>query len=251
MSAVVVVDVGNTSTSIGLCRAGRISRLRRLPRKDNTVMTRMRRVVEDCIGSHRVVGSVVASVVPTVTPVWQRVLASGGMDPIVVTHRTELGIGIAYPKPHTIGPDRLANACAAFHDFGAPVIVADFGTALTFDIVDVSATYVGGVIAPGLPMMTDYLAERTALLPHITLRGRCGPVGKSTEGAMRIGARVGYRGAVREIVAHLCESDSLKGAHLCATGGFASWALSGSGLDFKIDPHLTLRGLGRIFALNQ
>ena len=121
-------------------------------------MTRVRRAVDDCMGNHRVVGSVVASVVPTVTPVWQRVLASYGTDPVVVTHRTELGIGIAYPKPDTIGPDRLANACAAYHDFGAPVIVADFGTALTFDIVDAAAVYVGGVIAPGLPMMTDYLA---------------------------------------------------------------------------------------------
>ncbi len=130
------------------------------------------------------------------------------------------------------------------------MIVADFGTALTFDIVQRGDTYTGGVIAPGLPLMTDYLAERTALLPHIRLGGRHGKVGRSTEGAMRIGAHVGYRGMVREIVTYLEEQLAMPDAKLCATGGFARWALSGLDLPFEFEPNLTLYGLACIFELN-
>jgi type III pantothenate kinase len=79
-------------------------------------------------------------------------------------------VGIDYPKPNSIGPDRLANAVAARRRFGAPVVVVDFGTAVTFDVVDARGNYVGGIIAPGLAAMTDYLHEKTALLPKIQIR---------------------------------------------------------------------------------
>jgi type III pantothenate kinase len=130
------------------------------------------------------------------------------------------------------------------------VIVADFGTALTFDIVSAAGAYIGGVIAPGLPLMADYFSERTALLPHIDLRGRIGRVGRSTEDAMRIGARIGYRGMVRETVAYLRRDAREANAALCATGGYAKWVLKGTGMPFTIDPNLTLKGLGAIWALN-
>ena len=77
--------------------------------------------------------------------------------------KTLRGVGIDYPKPHSIGPDRLANAVAAKFHFGVPVIVVDFGTAVTFDVVDAKGNYVGGIIAPGLAAMTDYLHEKTAV----------------------------------------------------------------------------------------
>jgi type III pantothenate kinase len=99
--------------------------------------------------------------------------------------------------------------------------------------------------------MTEYLAERTALLPLIQLKGRCTPVGKSTAGAMRIGAKIGYRGLVREVVTHLRRELAMPRAQLLATGGYARWALRGIGLPFVIDPHLTLFGIGRIFELNR
>ena len=98
--------------------------------------------------------------------------------------------------------------------------------------------------------MTDYLAEKTALLPQIELKGSCPKVGKSTEQAMRIGARVGYRGMVREIVAHLARDPKMRGATLCATGGLAKWALKGIELPFHFDLDLTLSGLYRIWKLN-
>src|ERR1035438_9519599 len=87
-----------------------------------------------------------------------------------LTPSTLRGVGIDYPQPQTIGPDRLANAVAARHRFGAPAVVVDFGTAVTFDVVDRAGNYVGGIIAPGLAAMTDYLHEKTALLPRIKIR---------------------------------------------------------------------------------
>jgi len=98
--------------------------------------------------------------------------------------------------------------------------------------------------------MTDYLADRTALLPHIHLQGKTGTIGRSTEEAMRIGARYGYRGMVRETVRHIRSDPTLRRAKLCATGGFAAWALDGLDLPFVIEPKLTLIGLQRIYELN-
>jgi len=200
--------------------------------------------------NRRIDGSVICSVVPASNRVWitqlRRIL---GYEPLVVDHRLELGIRVSYPRPATIGADRLANASGAFSRYGAPVIVADFGTALTFDIVSQDDAYIGGVIAPGLPLMTDYLSEKTALLPRIQLKGPHGKAGRSTVEAMRIGAKVGYRGMVREIVEHI-QSGLREKATLCATGGFARWALEDSGMPFVFDRDLTLYGLSRIYELN-
>jgi type III pantothenate kinase len=246
----VVVDIGNTRSTIGLARQGRISRVSSL---SGGVLDPglIERSVKHTTRGRDVSGAVIGSVVPKSTRAWISVLKRiTGSPPVEVTHRLKLDVGIQYPKPQSIGADRIANACGARVRYGAPVIVADFGTGLTFDIVSCDGNYIGGVIAPGLPLMTDYLADRTALLPHIRLTGSCGIVGKSTEGAMRIGARVGYRGIVREIVTHLSQSPDLKGAALCATGGYARWALSGLDMPFHYDPHITLFGLSRIFDLN-
>src|SRR4029079_17632037 len=113
------------------------------------------------------------------------------------------GVGIDYPRPNTIGADRLANAVAARHHFGAPVVVVDFGTAVTFDVVHRSGKYVGGIIAPGLAAMTDYLHEKTALLPRIKIREVKGIIGKSTREATLIGTVHGYRGLIHGLVSEL------------------------------------------------
>jgi type III pantothenate kinase len=251
MTRVLAVDIGNTNTSLGLARNGRLSRVRHVPGA-----VRGKRAVSEAIASvlrgHQVDGAVLSSVVPASNRVWRaRLRGMVGTAPLVVDHRLELGITIAYPRPATIGADRLANACGAVARYGAPVIVADFGTALTFDVVSGDGAYVGGVIAPGLPLMTDYLAARTALLPHVTLKASHGRVGRSTEGAMRIGAKVGYRGMVREIVSYLEEGLGTDDVVLCATGGFAKWVLGDIDMPFVFDSDLTLFGLSRIFDLNR
>lgn len=246
-----VVDVGNTSIAVGVYSGGKIVRTARTEGGKRTASD-VARTLERAVRAAKLDGGILASVVPSVTGRWSRAMRRiVGTPPLLVNHKLRTNVQFAYPKPATIGADRIANACGAAWKFGSPVIVADFGTALTFDLVAEGNKYVGGVIAPGLPLMTDYLAERTALLPHIRLTGTCGTIGRSTAGAMRIGAHVGYRGIVREIVAHVGPSLGRRKPALCATGGYAEWALKGLDLPFVVEPDLTLVGLGRIYEMNR
>ncbi len=248
---VLAVDIGNTSTTVALVRRGRVGTMRRLPSRTSRPAD-IRAVLRTTLGRSPCDGAILASVVPHQNRSWLPALrALTGRPPMVLTTRLDLGVRVDYPRPTTIGADRLANAAGALVRHGAPVIVADFGTALTFDIVSPAGAYIGGVIAPGLPLMTDYLAERTALLPRVRLTGPTGVVGRSTREAMRIGARVGYRGMVREILNHLRAGLNVPDLKLSATGGYARWALEGSGLPFAIDPDLTLFGLATIFERNR
>src|SRR5208337_1781878 len=143
------------------------------------------------------------------------------VEVLVLTPQTISGVGIDYPKPDTIGPDRLANAVAARRRFGAPVVVVDFGTAVTFDVVNSEGNYVGGIIAPGLAAMTNYLHEKTALLPKIQIRDVHTAIGKSTEQAMLVGAVHGYRGLVRELIRELKQELRARKLPVVATGGYA------------------------------
>jgi type III pantothenate kinase len=248
---IVVIDVGNTSTAIGLFCGGRILKRDRIATSIREP-AQLRAKIAKLAGAEKPNGVVLSSVVPAVNRLWKEVVHKLWREvPLVnVNHRCKLGVPITYPRPETIGADRLANACGAAHRYGTPVIVADFGTAVTFDIVSRTKGYIGGIIAPGLSLMFSYLAEKTALLPHI----KPGPVrhfvGKSTEEAMRLGAVWGYRGLVREILKELTSRIGEKGVKLCATGGYAEWVLRGSGIPMPVDPDLTLRGLDRIFDLN-
>jgi type III pantothenate kinase len=247
MDHVIVTDIGNTSVTTGLACNGEISDVFRVPtrRRDRT---EIRRVLAEYVGRRKIEGSVLCSVVPAVTAAWVAALRSvSRRPPLIVNHRLNLGIRIEYPKPRFIGADRLANACGAFRRYGAPVIVADFGTALTFDVVSAGRAYVGGIIVPGPQIMMDYLAERTALLPRLN-PGRCRRIiGKSTAEAMTIGARIGYTGMVRELIRGLRKEIGAR-VPIYATGGYAAWAVEG--LHLPVDPDLTLFGLGEIYRLN-
>ena len=127
--------------------------------------------------------------------------------------------------------------------FGAPVIVVDFGTAVTFDVVDRKGNYGGGIIAPGLAAMTDYLHEKTALLPKIKIREIKSVIGKSTEQAMLIGAVHGYRGLIRGLIAELKRELKVKKLAVIATGGYASLIASKLPEISEVEPTLTLEGL--------
>ncbi len=244
------IDVGNTSTTMARVHAGQASAVQAV-RSGIEDLSAVERALRTILKAGKPDGAALSSVVPSVNQRWCKLVRRLlGSDPLIITHDLRLSVRIDYPRPETIGADRLANACGAVFKYGAPVIVADFGTALTFDVINADNAYIGGVIAPGLPLMTDYLADRTALLPLINPKGRCEAVGRSTEGAMRIGARIGYRGMVREITAHLQTGMKCKTPTLCATGGFAGWVLKGSGMPYTVDPDLTLTGIGVIYDLN-
>ncbi len=193
--------------------------------------------------------AVLCSVVPEVG---ERIAEYLAPKPVLrVTAKLKLGVGIDYPKPLTIGADRLANAAAAWARYGGPVVVVDFGTAVSFDVVSAEGKYVGGVIAPGLEAMTDYLHTRTALLPEITLLEPPSAIGKSTKHAMLSGAVYGYRGLVRQILLELSKELGLKKKlPVVATGGYAELIAAELPEIKAVVPELTLDGLRIIGTLN-
>lgn len=213
--------------------------------------TAVRKMLRKLTAKEEVEGIALASVVPGAIGRWDKALrAETGLAPLVIDHTVDLGVRIDYPRPEQIGADRLANAAGGMRRYGAPVVVADFGTALTFDIVSAQGKYVGGIIAPGVPLMFEYLAEKTALLPRIDPGNTRRMIGKSTEEAMRIGARWGYYGMFREILKRLRMRMHAPDLPVCATGGYARWVLENAEETVRIDPHITLFGLGTIFERN-
>lgn len=166
-----------------------------------------------------------------------------------LTYQSELGMGINYPRPEQIGADRLANGIAANTLYPSPCIIIDFGTAVTFDIIS-DGKYQGGVIAPGLGAMTDYLANKTALLPKISLREPKSAIGKSTEKAMDIGAVYGYRGLVREIITELSKELNSSPTVIC-TGGDGELIANGlPDLIHHTHPTITNEGIRLAAVLN-
>ncbi|VGO18119.1 type III pantothenate kinase [Pontiella sulfatireligans] len=246
MNSILVVDIGNTSTSIGYCRKGKVSGVGRCKSRFKSLDD-----VLPLITVKRVVAVVIASVVPPVNARWKKACKAAGLPvPLFVSHKLELGVPVDYPKPEKIGADRLANAAASAKLFGTPSVVCDFGTALTFDVIDGTRGYIGGIICPGLPLMFDYLAEKTALLPHVAPSKTKAVVGRSTKQAMQIGARLGYRGMVREILQSLEMDFGVEKLPVCCTGGYAGWIFKDWDVEAVIDPKLTLKGLGIIGELN-
>ena len=233
-----LINANNTNTSFALANEKRIVRTVK-------VLTAKIRRIPFVANQYNAV--VLASVVPAATKKLLRLLP---VRPLIVRANSHLGIGVRYPHKKQIGADRLANAVGVAELYGSPAIVVDFGTALTFDIVNGRREYIGGVIAPGLASVTDYLYQRTALLPHISLREPRSVVGKSTVEAMRAGAVLGYRGLVREILAALRRERGLKKAVVVATGGYGELMAKGIPEIQHVNPLLTLEGLRFIYLRN-
>ena len=272
----VVVDVGNTSTAVGLWSNGRVSHvahcdggfaeasravesLAKLLHSSTPPLSHSPTHPLSHSPTHPLTLAYV-SVVPKVDRAWRAFAKLHGLAFRQVTYRcfatkkvkkipfsnSNSRLQLDYPKPETIGADRLADAAGAVSRYGAPVLVMDFGTALTAAVVTSDRVWRGGVIAPGFPLMRDYLFERTAKLPRMKIgSGRAPKIGRSTEEAMRFGALVGYRGMVREIVAEL-KKNFKTDFRLVATGGFAKWVLKDLDLPFVVDPTLTLYGAGLV-----
>lgn len=243
VARLLLIDIGNTHTHVGLGTERRILKTRDI---DTTqVLTgRVGSILARFAGARGITAACLCSVVPRATQPVQRALRQWfGVTALQLTPKTVRGVGIRYPRPDSIGQDRLANAVAARAAFGAPSVVVDFGTAVTFDIVDAQGDYVGGIIAPGLAAMTDYLHEKTALLPKIRIREPGRIIGRNTEEAMLIGAVHGYRGLVRELIRGLKRELDVRRLPVVATGGYARLIARGLPEIDAVRPSLTLEGL--------
>jgi len=239
-----LIDISNSYTKIAPANRERVSSPTRIPTNELT-----RRRLNQYLRGKRIDRVVVCSVVPS-----RNIVVKQAVRPrkiLWVSAQTKLGVDVDYPRPSSIGADRLANAVAVAKLYGYPAIVVDFGTAVTFDIVSSRGAYVGGVIAPGLEAMTSFLYQRTALLPRVTLREPKSAVGKSTRDAMMAGAVFGYRGLVCEIIARI-KAEQFRGSHprIVATGGYAQLIAARVPAIQSVHPNLTLEGLRLIANLN-
>jgi type III pantothenate kinase len=239
-----LVDISNSYTKFAFASTKRISAPVRIVtnRLSSALFLRF-------LKQRRVRQVMVSSVVPEKNSVISK--AAGKTGVLWLDSTLKLAVGIDYPAPESIGADRLANAAAVAALYGYPAIVVDFGTAVTFDIVSAGGNYIGGVIAPGLEAMTNFLYQRTALLPKLSLKEPRRAIGRSTIGAMLSGAVFGYRGLVREILARIrAEEFPSKKLHIVATGGYARLIAAQLPEITAVRPHLTLEGLRIIANLN-
>ncbi len=172
-------------------------------------------------------------------------------EPLVVgDSAVDLGIKVLTDRPNEVGADRLVNAVAAHARFSGPLIVVDFGTATTFDVVDGDGNYRGGVIAPGINLSLEALHMAAAQLPRIAVDRPARVIGKGTIGAMQSGVYWGYVGLIEGLVKRIKEEHG--GAMtVVATGGLAPLFADGTEVIEHVDPDLTIRGLRDIHRRNR
>ena len=251
-----VVDVGNTNTMFGVYdirepAAGQLRSMIRTSTQPDRMPDEWYAILQpsfaaDDIAPHRISAMVVSSVVPSVTR-WLRVLGEHrfGLDPVVISGALDLGLPIDIDADE-VGADRIVNAIAAVHRYGAPVIAIDFGTALNFDIVDARGHYVGGSLAPGMQMAFEALTARAAKLFSVELAPPPAAIGTDTTTALQSGLILGYVSLVEGMIRRI--SDELgERPPVVITGGYSEliWHQS-STIEHHV-PNLTIEGLWLVY----
>lgn len=191
--------------------------------------------------------AVVSPLVKVFREVYQRYF---NVTPLVVAAGIKTGVRIRMDNPREVGADRIVNAVAAQHLYGGPVIIADFGTATTFDTISDSGEYLGGAIAPGLVSSAEALYTRTAALPAVELMRPKNAIGTNTVDAMQSGLIFGYVGLVENIVKHI-QAEYGSPMKVVATGGYASIIAQETPVIEEVNEHLTLVGLKIIYKMNK
>jgi type III pantothenate kinase len=250
------IDVGNTHTVMGIFDGSRLVADWRVATRSDTTSDELDVLLGSLLDRSKlersaVSGVIVASVVPDLNAIYEAIAKRCfDCEAMFVGPGVKTGMPILYENPHEVGADRIVNAVAAKARHGCPVIVLDFGTATTFDVVGPGGEYLGGVIAPGLGPSAEALFERAARLHRVDVRRPQRVIGRNTEHSVQAGLFHGYaalvEGVVRRIRAELeCE------APVVATGGQA--AVFGSELELvhDLDPGLTLEGLRLVWEKNR
>jgi type III pantothenate kinase len=241
------IDIGNTNIVIGLFKGERL--------KDNLRIATRENMTTDEAGiilTHEEIESaVIGSVVPPLTTTFENVVKSYlGCIPTVVSYRLKLPITIEFDHPEQIGSDRIANASAGYSKFGGPLIIIDFGTATTFDIVNDNGAYIGGIIIPGPETSMAELARKAARLFEVRIEPPDSVVGKSTAGALKSGLFYGTVGQVDFIIDKILDETGFRNCKIIATGGLAKGIEQHSKNISLIEQSLTLEGLRLIDEMN-
>lgn len=241
------VDIGNTDTVFGLFRktnllaewrAGSAS-VRTLPRSAQTI----RLLLDEASASPKQLGgAVISSVVPAGTRVLASVIRTHfGLAPYVIAGTDPAGLRVGYRTPKTLGADRLCNAVAARARYGAPVIVIDIGTAISYDVVLRSGEFAGGAIAPGIAAMASALTRRTAALPPMPLEFPEHVIGRDTVACMQSGVMFGAVDAIEGMIRRVRKLTGA-GTAVVATGGYAGIVARHSRIIRHVEPFLVLEG---------
>ncbi len=252
----IVIDVGNTNTVCGVFRGDEIQRDFRFSTDIDRTADEYASLLLPLLSAAKLdpataSGVIICSVVPPLNLTFELLSKRYfHQKPLFVEPGVKTGLSIRYENPTEVGADRIVNGLAARELYGAPVIVVDFGTATTFDVVNAVGEYAGGVIAPGLGISAEALFSHASRLYEIDLRRPKHLVGRNTAGAMQSGLYYGYVGLVDGILTRLIrELGEVR--MVVATGGQADLIANGSEFIREVNPQLTLLGLKMIYDRNR
>jgi len=249
------IDVGNTNTVLGVFEGASLLAHWRLTTRREQTADEYGILVRNLFATSgfdpaRVDAVALASVVPPLTPVLVELARQYlGQEALVVGPGVDTGMPILYEPPGDVGADRIVNGVAAFAAYGGPVIVVDFGTATTFDVITRRGEYRGGVICPGIGISADALFQRAARLPRVDVRNPGRVVGRSTVESMQSGLYFGYGAMCEGLIARI-RAELGEPARVVATGGLAETLAAEIPSIEAVDPVLTLTGLRLIWERN-
>jgi len=242
-----VIDVGNTHVLCGLYRGKRLGRTWRIP----TVkpVNKLALDILRGVSKGKISGVCISSVVPWVDSVLEKAIAKKLGCPVIFATYKNIGLPIRrYPKEE-VGADRLVNALAAYERYKGPLIIVDFGTATTFDVVTAKGEYSGGAIAPGIGLANRSLSDYTAKLPRVKIKKTNKVIRYDTVSSMQSGVFHGYVGLVKHLVGRIAVEMGEK-PKVIATGGLAPLLFRSSKVIEAVHPDLTLEGLRLIWQRN-
>jgi type III pantothenate kinase len=245
MVSLLVVDVGNTNTVLGLYEGKELKADWRLATRREATADEVGIFVRGLLESvdATVSRAIVATVVPSLHFPWKSAFRRYfQLETLFVEPGIKTGMPILYDNPQEVGADRIVNAVAAFERYGGPCIVVDFGTATTFDVVNPAGEYVGGVIVPGVTISAEALFSRAARLSRVEIRKPDRVIGTTTAGSIQSGLFFGYLSLVDGLIDRIA-SELPSPPAVVATGGLAELIGRASEKIAHIDPHLTLEGL--------
>ncbi len=247
-----VIDIGNTNTSLGVFDGEKLLAHWRLTTARSRTVDEWGVHARNLFALSRldftsIDAITIASVVPPLNFTLKQMAETYfHATPLFIDHTIDTGVPILYDPPADVGADRIVDAVAAIHKYGAPCIVVDFGTATTFDAISSKGEYLGGVITPGITISSDALFERAAKLPRVEIKRPQKVIGSATVEAMQSGLYHGYAGLVDGILKKMI--DELGGeAKIIATGGLAPLIAKGSEFIQAVDETLTLDGLRLVY----
>jgi type III pantothenate kinase len=246
------IDVGNTHTVLGIYDGERlVADWRMASLTHRTVDENWLTIKSFCTDANiplaEIDGVGISSVVPDLTDVFESLARKYfKVEPVTVTASLDLGMRVLYTDPAAVGADRLCNAIAGFRKYGGPLVVLDFGTATTFDVIAASGDYLGGVITLGLDSTASELHRRAAKLPKIELRFPSSVIGKETEASMQSGVMFGTVDAVEGIIRRIAAELGGK-PKVIATGGLSGIIAAHTSVIDACEPSLVLDGVRLIY----